>query len=58
MSSQPAKLLEYQPRHRYAAEKKVWRSVIFYALGILGLLTVLTVLFIAASIVGSRMGLW
>ncbi len=58
MSSQPAKLLEYQPRHRYATEKKVWRSVVFYGLGIVGLITVLAVLIIAGSLIGSSLGLW
>jgi small-conductance mechanosensitive channel len=58
MSSEPANLLEYQPRHRYATEKKVWRSVIFYGLGIVGLITVLAVLLIAGSFLGSSLGLW
>ena len=58
MQMGPPNLLEYQPRHRQAAETKLWRSIVFYALGALGLAVVGGAFALIASFFGERLGMW
>jgi hypothetical protein len=48
MNPEPANLLDYQPRHRNEQTTALWRTIIFYGLGILGLLVVLGAIFLVA----------